>query len=197
MKHRNTLCVLAPLCILSGGSHAAPAAKAPKAVLPLVIYDEGSRTTVPYIPSGYEGNTTAIKMDTRCPVRPHSGKTCLKVDYTARQGWGGVVWQNPANDWGSKPGGWNLTGAKKLTFWARGEKGGEVVSFGFGVLGSRVPFPDTATGNLEKVKLTNTWRSYTINLSGRNLARIKTGFDWIVADTGRPVTFYLDDIRYQ
>jgi hypothetical protein len=50
--------------------------------------------------------------------------------------WGGVVWQHPANDWGDANGGFNLTGAKKLTFWARGEKGGEKVSFEFGLLGA-------------------------------------------------------------
>jgi hypothetical protein len=48
---------------------------------------------------------------------------------------GGVVWQSPAGDWGEKPGGWNLTGAKRLVFKARGAKGGETLGFQFGLLG--------------------------------------------------------------
>ena len=64
-----------------------------------------------------------------CPDAPHSGKTCIRVDYQAGDGWGGVVWQSPANDWGDAPGGFDLTGAKALTFWARGAKGGEAVDF--------------------------------------------------------------------
>jgi hypothetical protein len=29
------------------------------------------------------------------------------------------------------------------------------------------------------------------------LSRIKTGFAWTLAANGHPVTFYLDDIRYE
>ena len=54
-------------------------------------------------------------MDPNCREKPHSGKTCLRVRYTAGGEWGVVVWQSPANDWGDRPGGWDLTGAKKLT----------------------------------------------------------------------------------
>ncbi len=103
----------------------------------------------PYIPSGYMGNAGAIKMDANCETNPHSGKTCIKVEYTAKDNWGGVVWQSPANDWGDAPGGFDLTGAKKLTFWARGEKGGEIVNFSFGIIGKDKPFSDTASNQLE------------------------------------------------
>ena len=49
-------------------------------------------------------------MDAASTDHPHSGATCLKVDFTATQTWGGVVWQSPANAWGDKPGGFNKTG---------------------------------------------------------------------------------------
>jgi hypothetical protein len=142
------------------------------------------------------GDTTSIKIDDRSADDPHSGKTCLKATYSAPKNWGGVVWQNPPNDWGTKPGGWNLTGAKALSFWARGAHGGEVVSFEFGLLGKDKLYPDSASGKLDNVKLTKDWKQYSIDLKGKNLSRIKTGFAWIVAGTGHPVTFYLDDIRY-
>lgn len=43
---------------------------------------------------------------------------------------------------------------------------------------------------------TKSWKPYTLDLKGLDLSRIKTGFCWTLAATGKPVTFYLDDIRY-
>ena len=167
-----------------------------KAALPLTLYSDAGHAE-PFTPSGYMGNTGAIKMNEKSTDAPHSGKTCLKVSYTAKTQWGGVVWQNPANNWGAKPGGLNLTGAKKLTFWARGSKGGEVVSFAFGLIGKDKPYHDTGKGSLDKVVLTKAWKQYSIPASGQNMSRIVTGFVWTLGATGSPVTFYLDDIRYQ
>ncbi len=178
------------------GGAAPPPPSARKASLPLTIFGENSAET-PFIPSGYMGNTGAIKMDNQWTENPHSGKTCLKVDYTASDNWAGVVWQNPDNNWGDKAGGWNLIGAKKLTFWARGDKGGEVVSFAFGIIGSDKPFHDTGKASLDKVALTKEWKQYTIDLSGLDLSRIVSGFDWTLGGQGQPVTFYLDDIKYE
>ncbi len=143
------------------------------------------------------GNAAAIKMDANSETNPHSGKTCIKVEYTAKDNWGGVVWQSPANDWGDAPGGYDLTGAKKLTFWARGEKGGEVVNFSFGIIGKDKPFSDTASNQLEKVRLTDEWSQFTLYLKGQDLSRIKTAFVWSLAGKGEPITFYLDDIKYE
>ena len=188
---KNLLCPLAGLLLIAAAAHAAPPAK--KAVLPLTIYSEGGGPA-PYVPSGYMGNTGAIKMNDQCTVSPHSGKTCLQVSYSAKNQWGGVAWQNPANNWGAKPGGLNLTGAKTLSFWARGAKGGEAVTFVYGLAGSK-PNGDTSTGKTE-VHLTKAWKKYTIPLAGKNLTHIITGFAWTLAGAGSPETFYLDDIRY-
>jgi hypothetical protein len=168
-----------------------------RAPLPLVVYDEADRERPPYTPSGWMGNDKAVKLDERCETNPHAGKTCIRVEYAARDGWAGVVWQHPEGDWGDRPGGWDLTGAKRLTFWARGDQGGEVVSFELGLLGKDKHFPDTAHGKLADVKLTREWQQYSIDLAGKDLTRIKTGFSWVLAAGGRPVTFYLDDIRFE
>lgn len=106
-------------------------------------------------------------------------------------------WQSPAEDWGDKPGGWDLSGAKKLTFWARGEKGGEEVNFSFGLLGADKKFPDSDKGETGKIKLTKEWQQHSIALAGKDLSQIKTGFCWVVAGNGHPVTFYLDDIQWK
>lgn len=175
----------------------APAA-APKGVkFPFVVYDEKSSPSNHYIPSGWMGNAKAVKMDEGWTTNPHGGKTCLRFEYSAADEWAGIVWQDPANDWGDQPGGWNLTGAKKLKFWARGEKGGETVTFKFGVLGADKKHSDSATGETDALKLTKEWTEYTIDLAGKDLKQIKTGFVWTLAGQGSPVVFFLDDIRFE
>lgn len=167
------------------------------AKLPLMVYDEATRASIPYAPTGWMGSVKGIKVQEDCSVKPLAGKTCLRCEYSLPDAWAGVVWQNPVNDWGDQPGGWNLTGAKRLVFSARGEKGGEAVSFQFGLLGREKRFFDTAQSKLENVKLTTDWKEYAIDLTGKDLSRIKTGFCWVVAGQGAPVVFYLDNIRYE
>ncbi len=163
--------------------------------LPFAVYTDGGAPE-PWTPSGYMGNTEAIEVNNASAVNPKSGETCMQVDYRANADWGGVVWQNPANDWGDEPGGFDLRGATALTFWARGQEGGEVLTFGYGLLGADATHSDSSSGKIENVTLTSEWQQYTIPLEGRNLQRIKTGFYWTVAGSGRPVRFYLDDVQY-
>lgn len=172
------------------------AVKSPKAKLPLVVYADDLKKP-PYTASGFMGNTKAVKMTEDSQDNPHSGKTCLQVDYEAANDWGGVLWQSPPNDWdGEKPGGFDITGAKALEFWARGKSGGEKVSFVLGVVDGNQLYRDTAKAELKDVVLTTRWKKYRMSLSGKDLTRIKTGFGWSLAGQGQPVTFYLDDIQY-
>ena len=170
--------------------------KSPKAKLPFSIYADDIKAT-PYAASGYMGNTKAIQMTADSDDNPHSGKTCLRVEYQASDEWGGVLWQSPPEDWkGEKPGGLDLSGASELEFWARGSQGGETISFMLGVVGGDAVYRDSARGELKDVQLTKQWQKLSIPLDGRDLTRIKTGFGWSLAGQGKPVTFYLDDIRY-
>ena len=171
---------------------------APKAVsanLPLVINGDGEKTA--FIPSGWMGKTDAIGMDEKFTINPHSGATCMKFEFRSPDNFGGIVWQDPANDWGDAAGGYNLTGAKKLSFWARGENGGEKVEFKFGVIGKEKKFHDSDGGGIPPVELTKEWKQYEIDVTGKDLSRVKTGFVWTLAGQGKPVIFYLDDIRFE
>ncbi len=165
-----------------------------KVPVPFTVYADEMNGS-PFTPAGYMGETAAIAMDQASTTQPHSGKTCLKVTYDKPDGWGGVVWQSPANDWGDRPGGFDLSDADTLEIWARGHSGGERVKLGFGLIDRDKPFYDTAKGEIE-VMLTQQWQSYKIPLVQHNAGRIKTGFYWTLAGQGKPVTFYLDDIRY-
>lgn len=146
--------------------------------------------------SGYMGDTGAIAMDAASTDQPKVGTTCLKVQFTQPKGWGGVVWQSPANDWGKLPGGYDLSAAKSLRFWARGAEGGESIKFGFGVIGNDKPFGDSAKMEQE-VTMSKDWQEVVIDVSGRDLSRIKTGFMWVAGAKGKPFTFYLDDVRWE
>jgi len=195
-------CVFTALCACAltlHGEGAQPAKDSggKPAKLPFVIFVERGSSSNHYAPAGWMGNAKSITADEGCTNNPHAGKTCLRYAYSGADDWGGVVWQDPANDWGELAGGWNLTGAKQLKFWARGEKGGETVSFKFGILGADKKFSDSSMGAINDVKLTKEWAEYTIDLSGKDLSRIKTGFVWSLAGQGSPVVFYLDDIRFE
>lgn len=156
-----------------------------------------------YAPSGWMGDYGDIKMDTNCKDNPKSEPTCIKFTYTAAgsqgAGWAGVYWQNPANNWGTLDGGYNLVGAKKLTFWARGEKGGEVISdFKMGGI-FQGEYPDTGSASTGPIVLTKEWKQYTISLKGVDLSYIIGGFCWVTTKNDNPqgMTFYLDDIQYE
>lgn len=180
------------------GSKSVVAGKSVK--LPLIVYGEESDPPT-FAPSGWMGDAKAIKLDPNCTTDPFAGKTCLRCEFSAEKGWGGVAWQHPPQDWGDRKGGFDLTGAKQLRFHARGEVGGEEVAFEFGLINRDKPFFDTAKKSLGKIQLDKNWREFTIPLGDlkatEDLTRIKTGFVWTVASSGRPVVFFLDDIRWE
>lgn len=175
---------------------AAPTALGGKANLPVTLYADAGGP-MPYVPSGWMGNQGAMKLDMASTDHPHSGTTCIRWDYTASDGWAGIAWQSPEGDWGDKPGGLDLTGAKKLTLWARGMNGGETVTFSVGIIKSDKKYCDTAIVDGGKRTLSDSWQKYEVPLDGRDLTRIKTGLVMIVGGQGHPVTIFIDDIRIE
>ncbi|OIO39724.1 MAG: hypothetical protein AUJ71_00015 [Candidatus Omnitrophica bacterium CG1_02_49_16] len=155
-----------------------------------------------YTPSGKMGDYWDITPDEQCTTRPHSGVTCIKITYTNRASqkarWAGLYWQDPKSNWGDIPGGYDLTGAKKLTFWVRGEHGGERIDQ-FKIGGMSGKYGDSDWAVTTAVVLTPEWQQVTIDLEGKDLSVICGGFccslnlDW--NRTG--ATFYLDDIRFE
>lgn len=166
-----------------------------KTELPYLL-DADQRDAGDFSASGWMGDTDAIAVDENSGDNPKFGPRCIECRFNKNSGWGGVVWLHPENDWGDRPGGLDLSGAKKLTFWARGGDGGEKVKFGFGLLGRDKNFFDTASAERE-IELTAEWKQYSFPLEGQDLRRIKSGFFWVVAAQDRPVRFYLDRIAYE
>jgi len=169
-------------------------ARGKKVELPMVVLNKTGESA--YAASGYMGSTDSLKLDDTCEDQPHSGEHCTRVTFDRNDDWGGVVWQHPADDWGDKPGGFDLTGAKELTFWARGSSGGERITFGMGVIGDDKPFYDTCK-NERQFLLTEKWKEYSIDLEGEDLQRIKSGFFFSLTGQGKPVEFFLDSVEYK
>lgn len=165
----------------------------PRLGMPLDLLSEQAS---PYAISGYMGNAGAVKMDSNWTKQAKVGPTATRVHYSAPSSWVGVVWQHPANDWGDLDGGFDLNRAEKLSFWVKGEKGGEVVTFGYGLFAADKAFYDTDREE-RKITLTKNWQKVEFDVAEKNLSRIKTPFYWVIAGNGSPTTFYLDDVKYE
>jgi len=195
--HRNAATANVPVQVAAAALEIEAAGGQTREVaLPLVVYDEGDQQTEQsYVASGYMGASDAVLVNTTCIEQPKFGDRCLHVAYKNPADWAGLVWQHPANDWGDLPGGYNLSKAKKLTFWAKGKAGGEQVKFGFGLLGSDKKYSDSAKGEIA-VELTDDWVQYSIDCDAKSY-QIKSGFYWSLAGQGNRVEFFLDRIVYE
>jgi hypothetical protein len=154
----------------------------------------------------------------------HSGATSIRCTFnTGGANFGGFNFQNgvlpngaaaPLPNFGTESNaGVDLSGATALTFWARGQQGGEVVDFfmgGVGWTGNAVnnpctpgfpgpcPAPDSTPAVKITVTLTTQWTQYSISLAGRDLHYVLGGFGWGVNGALNPngAVFNLDDIQY-
>lgn len=163
--------------------------------MPFPVYEDGFEN-MPWVPSGWMGGVDDLSLDGADGSNPFAGDAAIRIRYEGRYGWAGIAWQHPPNNWGDQDGGFNLEGAAELELWARGEYGGEKVSFGVGLLERDKAFPDSGIAKVDGITLTREWQRYRVPLKGVDLSSIKTGF--VVTLTGRSsaVTVYLDSIRY-
>jgi hypothetical protein len=169
---------------------------------PFFVYVDNNSKQNHFAPSGWMGDYGDIRMNLVSTDKPLRGNSCIKLEYNAAMsqgaGWIGVYWQQPANNWGEKDGGYNLTGAKRLSFWARGAPGGEKISE-FKVGGIIGEFSDSDSASIGPVELKKDWTKYTIDLRNKDLKNIIGGFCFVALKDDNPHGFeiYLDDIVYE
>jgi hypothetical protein len=163
--------------------------------LPFYVYQDGFEG-MPWVPSGWMGAIDELTLEGDHTDNPQAGKAAIKMRYTGEFGWVSVGWQHPANNWGDQEGGFDLTGAKELELWARGEYGGEQINIGVGLIGDDKPHADSARKSVDGIVLTDQWQRYRIPLKRLDLSSIKTGFFITIVGRRTPVTVYLDSIRY-
>lgn len=172
-----------------------------KAAFPFYVYKDKLARGNHYTASGWMGDYGAVRLNDSWSQEPYEGKTCMKWTYdgesTQGAGWAGVFWQNPANNWGRIKGGYDLTGASRLSFWVKGDKGGEVVEFKVGgIMGEYSDSIEKTTGPLT---LTRDWKKYNIDLSLSDLSYIGGGFCWVSSSIDAPeggIVFYVDEVVY-
>lgn len=169
------------------------------------IYTEAGSKLNHYIPSGWMGDYGDLKINPRPKAKPASGSTCLEIKYSGERkqdaGWAGIYWQTPANNWGDKKTkGFNLSKYKKLKFFARGERGGEIIdNFGVGGISGQTEEGDSDQATISQIELTKDWKEYEISLAGMDMSRIIGGFYFATNADVNPngVTMYLDEIRFE
>ena len=127
-----------------------------------IYTDRDARGSNHYFSSGWYNGSQNMTFDDGWTDNPHSGSTCIKVIWDGGAGddgwrWNGVAWQNPENNWNGDSGlGYDLTGATKLTFWARTDKPGFRAKF-------LVGYPDDSS---EEILIDGEWKALiTVPLS--------------------------------
>ncbi len=170
-----------------------------------VVYDDVESGGACFYPSGWMGKPDPW-IDDRLTVADvtstrNSGNTSLRISWkpATRNAWAGIYWLYPQSssevergsdelDWKEYPGR-DLSGATKLTFWARGEWGGEIAEFKFGGIRAQVSV-------LGPVVLEREWRRYEIPITGGDLTRVVGGFCWVTNALQNPrgCTIYVDDV---
>ena len=172
---------------------------------PFYVYADTASLDNHFDPSGWMPATAArdVKVDAKWKEMPLSGDSCMRFEYKNVSGtrWAGIYWQNPASNWGTVPNaGFDLSGATKLTFWARGDKGGEVlneVKIGGIASGEHI---DSDSAGVGPIQLSKDWKKYEIDLRGKDLSHIIGGFCWATnIDVNDPegIVFYIDEIKYE
>lgn len=162
-----------------------------------------------FIASGWMGDGETkkakqfIQLIEASEENPRSPPHCIKIVYTpGTVGWAGIYWQNEPDNWG-RLAGEDLSGAgyRRLTFWARGARGGEIVEFLSGGIDSGERHKDSfkAKTKPRKITLGNEWKQYEIDLEGKKLSSVIGGFAWVASRSSNPngLTFYLDDILFE
>ena len=164
--------------------------------LPAAVYRERT-DQLNWIPSGVMPQENFLTINADCENNPHQGKTCLEIKYTSGGDWSGLQWQHPAGDWeNNSPGGYDLAGAKTMTFWARGAEGGEVMELKMGgpLTGK---YPNTVEMDLGTTTLTREWKKYSFSLEEKDLRRVKNPLTIILKGNGFPFSIYLDEVAFE
>lgn len=160
----------------------------------------------------------AVAMNGSSTDSPRAGATTIRVEFQDTSGFNfggfyllnGILGLNdlsPQPNFGTEPNaGIDLTGATALTFWARGQNGGETIEFFMGGVGRdsstgqpTSPYPDSTVVVKQTFTLTAQWMQYSLNLTGHDLSYVLGGFGWVASATTNPggAVFFLDDIEYQ
>jgi hypothetical protein len=152
------------------------------------------------------GDKKGVSVMKAPPGVAHSPPDAWAIEYIRNKkgisnaGLGGVCWQNRPGNQGDAPGD-NLSakGYRRVSFWARGGKGGEVVEFRAGGLGNiKTRYQDSFDVSLGKVRLKPEWAEYSLFLNDADLSSVITPFCVVIEVGPNPdgALVFVDDIVY-
>jgi hypothetical protein len=157
------------------------------------------------------GAITATTDAAACAGEPAAANVgaCYSITYQpqplkpgAPSTWAGFFWQYPANNWGAMQPRLIAAGAKSITFYAKGNAGGEKLTFKAGGIVNtpslETPFSDSFT-IMNTVTLTKTWTKYTLPMTGLTYGSGVLGaFAWVAeVPNTTPVKFFLHGIVWE
>ncbi|MBN1522251.1 MAG: hypothetical protein JW928_06930 [Candidatus Aureabacteria bacterium] len=170
---------------------------------PFYVYKDRTSTLNHFFATGWMGDHKFLTFQDDAVRDAKTMDTCIKISYRpprkqGNSGWAGIYWQNPMNNWGSEEGSYDLTGANRLSFLARGEEGNEVIAK-FQIGGVTGQFPDSTFRAIYNIRLTKEWAKYSIDLADVDLSSISGGFCFVVTkrDNVSGATFFIDEICYE
>ena len=163
-----------------------------------------------YFASGWMGYVSGVKgtgtLTIERQVATIEGKSTLETRIEYKQGpekgWAGIYWQHPDGNWGDEPG-LDLTGAKRISFYARGERGGEIVEFISGGINSGKKYKDMFKESTGLIPLSKEWTKYVIDLSkfkNKELSNVIGAFAWVASggfDKEGRVVVYIADLKVE
>ena len=162
-----------------------------------------------FAPSGWMGDIDTIHFNDCAQLSEDWEDRSIEIEYTPAatdsEGWAGIYWLEPEDNWGDHPGGYILEGFVQLRFRARSTVDGAQVKFlvggvNTGAYPSSIPEPIYAqeADGQGFVTLSTVWQEYHIDLRGTDLSHVIDGFGWVAERERTPhgVTVYLDDIVF-
>lgn len=181
-----------------------------------VYNDSKDETLTPYSPSGWMGdnikriidNGEMIFKDNERNV-VYDGTASAKITYSpsgSEKGrWAGIYWfpvDKVKDNWENVVFGVDLRGMSKLTWFAKGSKGGEKVKFFAGGV-KNIPCLDSLpkiSVDPEAVTLTTDWQQFEIDLSpfSKYMNFVVGGFGFSIEKDDNPngATFYVDEVKF-
>ena len=163
------------------------------------VYTDADAAGNHFSPTGFANGDGNLAVNARWTGNPARGSSCLRLEFTGETGADGLPWNEFSFEEpegcgeGSAGPGYDLSGATTLSFQARTDTPGAVLTCGHG---------DGADSSRQTrtFVLAKDWNTYTLDLTGLDMSQIHIGFYCTFNEAGAPdpgaVAIYLDDIRY-
>ena len=139
------------------------------------------------------GDFKNIILEPDCDASLKRHGSCIEINYSPKNydehSWASISWVASREPY-------NLSGAQRLSFLAKGHKGGEIVQFDLGSMSSE---DNLSSGSTGAIILGKEWQEYNIHLEGLDLSSMIVGFSCTINrfDNLKGAVFYLDEIKYE